>query len=29
MEHSIDGIKLKEGIVSECPNCSDQKTYEK
>lgn len=29
MKHNIDGIKLKEGIVSDCPNCSDQKTYKK
>lgn len=25
MKHSIDGIKLKEGIVSDCPKCSNQK----
>lgn len=22
MKHNIDGIKLKEGVVTECPNCS-------
>lgn len=22
MKTNIDGIKLKEGIISECPNCS-------
>jgi len=25
MKHNIDGIKLKEGIVTDCPNCSIQK----
>lgn len=24
MKHNIDGIKLKEGVVSECPSCSDK-----
>ncbi len=24
MKHNIDGIKLKEGVVSECPTCSDE-----
>ena len=24
MIHNIDGIKLKEGIVTDCPNCSDE-----
>lgn len=24
MKHRIDGVKLKKGIVSECPNCSDR-----
>lgn len=22
MKHNIDGIKLKEGILTDCPNCS-------
>ena len=25
MKHNIDGIKLKEGTVSDCPSCSDKK----
>lgn len=25
MKHNIDGVKLKKGIVSDCPNCSDKK----
>jgi len=25
MKHNIDGIKLKEGIVTDCQKCSDRK----
>lgn len=25
MKHHINGLKLKDGIISECPNCSDRK----
>jgi hypothetical protein len=25
MKHNIDGIKLKEGVVTDCPHCSDKK----
>lgn len=28
MKHNIDGIQLKEGIVSECPKCSSKNIKE-
>jgi len=25
MKHRLDGVKLKEGVVSDCPNCLDRR----
>lgn len=25
MKHNVDEIKLKDGIIEECPNCSNEK----
>ena len=24
MKHNIDGVKLKEGVITDCPSCSDK-----
>jgi len=25
MKHNIDGVKLKDGVISDCPSCSNKK----